>query len=178
MKYFDECKRAMEYLAQDDRTLFMGQAVAFPGTAVTRQLENVSPTKKLELPVCEEMQMGMTIGLALDGYVPVSIYPRWNFLLLATNQLVNHLDKINYFTDNQKKFKCIIKVVAGSERPLFPGRQHVGDFSDGFRQLLETVEIIQLKEPEQIQSAYEHALYREDNKSTIIVEYGDFYNEK
>lgn len=178
MKYFDECKRAMEYLAQDERTLFMGQAVAFPGTAITRQLENVSADKKLELPVCEEMQMGMTIGLALDGYIPVSIYPRWNFLLLATNQLVNHLDKMSYFTENQKKLKCIIKVVAGSERPLFPGHQHVGDFSEGFRKMLDTVEIIQLEEPEQVQAAYEHALHRDDNKSTIIVEYGDFYAEK
>ena len=38
--------------------------------------------------------MGMTIGLLMAGKIPVSIYPRWNFLLLAINQLVNHLDKL------------------------------------------------------------------------------------
>ena len=38
--------------------------------------------------------MGLSLGLALQGFVPVSIYPRIDFLLSATNQLVNHLDKI------------------------------------------------------------------------------------
>ena len=49
----------------------------------------------IELPVAEEMQMGMSFGMSLDGTIPISIYPRWNFLLCAINQLVNHLDKKN-----------------------------------------------------------------------------------
>src|SRR5580698_11678005 len=94
MKYSDEMCRAMEYLARDQRTLFLGQAVACPGTAMTNTLKNVPRDKLLELPVTEEMQMGMSTGLALNGFVPISIYPRWNFLLLAVNQIVNHLDKL------------------------------------------------------------------------------------
>ena len=31
MKYFDELKRSMDYLATDPRVVFMGQAVAVPG---------------------------------------------------------------------------------------------------------------------------------------------------
>ena len=88
MKYFDEMCRAMEFLARDERTIFLGQAVACPGTAMSNTLKNVSRDKLLEMPVTEEMQMGMTNGLALGGHVPVSIYPRWNFLLLAVNQIV------------------------------------------------------------------------------------------
>jgi hypothetical protein len=34
VKYFDELKRSMEYLACDPRTLFIGQAVAVPGRVV------------------------------------------------------------------------------------------------------------------------------------------------
>ena len=30
MKYFDELKRSMEFLAADPRTVFLGQAVASP----------------------------------------------------------------------------------------------------------------------------------------------------
>src|ERR1700691_838803 len=70
MKYFDEMCRAMEFLAQDKRTIFLGQAVACPGTAMSNTLKNVDPKKLLELPVTEEMQMGMSTGLALGGHVP------------------------------------------------------------------------------------------------------------
>ena len=37
----------------------------------------------------------------MSGKIPVSIFPRWNFLLLAINQLVNHLDKLNEMTNNK-----------------------------------------------------------------------------
>ena len=46
----------MEYLACDPRTLFIGQAVAVPGTAMSNTLKDIDPTRLLELPVAEEMQ--------------------------------------------------------------------------------------------------------------------------
>jgi hypothetical protein len=52
---------------------------------MTTTLTEVPRERLIELPVAEEMQMGMTLGMALAGFVPVSIYPRWNFLLLAMN---------------------------------------------------------------------------------------------
>ena len=63
----------MEFLARDPRTIFLGQAVACPGTAMSNTLKNVSRDKLLELPVTEEMQMGMSTGLALGGQVPVEL---------------------------------------------------------------------------------------------------------
>ena len=94
MKYSDELTKAMDFLAKDSRTIFLGQAVEYPGTAMTNTLKNIPKNKLYELPVAEEMQMGMAIGFAINGSVPITIYPRWNFLLLAANQLINHLDKI------------------------------------------------------------------------------------
>jgi pyruvate/2-oxoglutarate/acetoin dehydrogenase E1 component len=178
MKYFDELCRSMEFLARDPRTIFLGQAVACPGTAMSNTLKNVSRDKLLELPVTEEMQMGMSNGLALGGHVPVSIYPRWNFLLLAVNQIVNHLDKLPIVSNGGYKPKVIIRTGIGSERPLHPQHQHVGDFTDAFRLMCKTIEVIRLDEPEMIFPAYKKALEREDGRSTIIVEYGDYYNEK
>jgi len=86
LKYFDELKRSMEYLANDDRTVFLGQAVAVPGTGMSNTLKDVSKDKLIELPVAEEMQMGMSLGMALHGRIPISIYPRWNFLLCAISK--------------------------------------------------------------------------------------------
>jgi pyruvate/2-oxoglutarate/acetoin dehydrogenase E1 component len=178
MKYFDELCRAMEYLARDQRTMFLGQAVACPGTAMTNTLKNVDRAKLLELPVTEDLQMGMSTGLALTGIVPVSIYPRWNFLLCAVSQLVSHLDKLPAMSDGGYKPKVIVRTGIGSERPLHPQFQHVGDFTDAFRLMCKNIEVIRLDEPEHIFPAYQKALEREDGKSTIIVEYGDYYSEK
>jgi pyruvate/2-oxoglutarate/acetoin dehydrogenase E1 component len=150
--------------------------VACAGTAMSNTLKNVAKEKLLELPVTEEMQMGMSTGMALTGLVPVSIYPRWNFLLLSVNQIVNHLDKLPIISDYRPK--VIIRTGIGSERPLHPQFQHVGDFTEAFRLMCKTIEVIRLDEAEQIFPAYEKALTREDGRSTIIVEYGDYYNEK
>lgn len=176
MKYFDELKKAMELLASNPDTIFIGQAVEYAGTAMTNTLKDVPADKKLEMPVCEDLQTGIANGLALDGKIPVSIYPRWNFLLLGINQIVNHLDKISEISNF--KTKVIIRTSVGSERPMHPQHQHVGDFTDAFRLMLKNVEVIRLDEPDQIFPAYQKALNRTDGKSTILVEWGDYYAEK
>ncbi len=178
MKYFDELKRSMEYLAEDPRTVFMGQAVAVPGTAMSNTLAGIPKDRLIELPVAEEMQMGMANGMALAGMVPVSIFPRWNFLLCAVNQLVSHLDKVQVMSNNGFKAKAIVRTGIGAQRPMHPQHQHIGDFTDVFRAMCSTIEVIRLDEPEDIFPAYERALLRDDNRSTIIVEYGDYYSEK
>ena len=76
------------------------------------------------------------------------------------------------------KTKVIIRTSIGSQRPLHPQHQHVGDFTEAFKKVLSMVDIIRLEEPKDIIPAYEKALERDDGKSTILVEYGDYYNEK
>ena len=163
----------MMMLALHPKTVFLGQSVEYPGTAMTNTLAGVPKDRLLELPVAEEMQMGMSIGMALNGFIPVSIYPRWNFLLLAVNQLVNHLDKhpaMGY------RPKVIVRTGIGSIRPLHPQHQHVGDFTDAFRSMLTTVKVVRLEEPEEIFPAYQAALASEG--STLLIEYGDYHQEK
>jgi len=176
MKYFDELKRSMEWLGEQPDTIFIGQAVEYAGTAMTNTLKDVNPSKLMEMPVNEDMQTGIANGLALNGYTPISIYPRWNFLLLGVNQLVNHLDKIPMISDYTPK--VIIRTGIGSERPLHPQYQHIGDYTEAFEKMLNNVEVIRLDEPEQIFEAYQKAYNRTDGKSTILVEWGDYYNEK
>jgi len=178
MTYFDELKRSMEWLASQKDTLFLGQAVEYPGTGMTNTLKNVDKSKLLEMPVNEDMQMGITLGLALNGTVPISLYPRWNFLLLAANQLVNHVDKIKIMSDGQYTPKIIIRTSIGSQRPLHPQHQHIADFTGGFKAMCNFVDIIKLDEPNQIFEAYQYAFERTDNRPTILVEWGDYYNEK
>ena len=55
----------MNFLAADPRVVFLGQAVACAGTAMSNTLSDVDKNRLLELPVDEDMQMGMTNGLAI-----------------------------------------------------------------------------------------------------------------
>ena len=141
-------------------------------------VKDINTNKRLELPVFEDTQMGMSIGMALTGKRIISIFPRWNFLLCATNQLVSHLDKLPIITDGIVTPNVIIRTSVGSQRPLFPGHQHIGNMSEAFRKILSSVEIIELEEPEDIFKSYKKAYERKDGKSTLLVEFGDFYNEK
>tara|TARA_B100001013_G_C24553395_1_gene419566 strand:+ start:203 stop:739 length:537 start_codon:yes stop_codon:yes gene_type:complete len=178
MKYFEELKKSMNYLAKNERTIFLGQAVKVPGTSMSNTFKEINPNKLIELPVAEEMQMGITNGFAINGLIPVSVFPRWNFLLLAINQLINHLDKIKLMSNDGYKTKVIIRTGIGSEKPLHPQYQHVGDFTDAVKKMCTNIEIIKLNEVKDIFPSYKKALEREDGKSTIVVEYGDYYNEK
>ena len=168
----------MEYLGKKNNTIFIGQAVEVPGTAMSNTLKNIKKEKLLELPVAEEMQMGMTLGLAMDNNVPISIFPRWNFLLYSLNQLINHIDKFKVMAGTEIVPKIIIRTGIGSQRPLHPQFQHIGDFSEAIQKMCTTIEVIKLEEPEQIFKSYQKAYERKDGINTILVEYGDFYNEK
>ena len=178
MKYLEEIQKSTALLAAHSQTIFVGQSVAYPGNAIYSSLKELPAGKKLEMPVFEDTQMGISIGFALEGFIPVSIFPRFNFLLLALNQLSNHLDKIKQISHGQMAPKVIIKTMVGSVRPLDPGHQHKSNFTDAFRAILENVIVEDLTEPEMIMPAYSRALERADGVSTILVEYGDFYNEK
>ena len=178
MQYFEELKRSMVWLGKKNKTLFIGQAIEYPGTAMYNTLSNVKKDKLMEMPVAEELQMGITLGMSMAGNVVISIYPRWNFLLCALNQLVNHIDKFPDMAPNWRKENIIIRTSVGSERPLNPQKQHIGDFSSPIQNMLENVKIINLKEPEDIFKNYQKAFKAKKGTTTILVEYGDFYNEK
>ena len=175
MKYINEVNKGMQYLNLDDRTIFIGQAVEYKGTALTHQVKEFADWKKLELPVAEEFQAGFALGLALEGYIPVSLYPRMNFIILAMNQVVNHLDKWDAMSCGQSKPKIIMKAVVGSKHPLDPGHQHKQNFTSAFKSSCENINVVELLYPHQIFDEYKRALDREDGISTLIVEHGDLY---
>ena len=62
--------------------------------------------------------------------------------------------------------------------PVHPGHQHVGNYAEAFRRMFTAIDVVELNEPEEIFPAYKYALEREDNRSTLIIEHGNFYNSK
>jgi pyruvate/2-oxoglutarate/acetoin dehydrogenase E1 component len=173
----DELSKAMTYLGQQENAVFIGQSVEVAGTAMRNTLLDVGAEKLIELPVEEDFQMGIAIGLALSGLVPVSIFPRWNFLLLATNQIVNHLDKLKELTQLDTPGKVIIRTGIGSENPLHPGPQHTGDFTEAFKLMCPHLNVVRLDSKEMIFDEYKKAYERNDGVSSILIEWSDKYND-
>ena len=173
MSYKQEVQRGMDLFAELSNSIFIGQAVEYKGTALTHQVKSFDSYKLLELPVAEEMQAGFALGLALEGYLPISLYPRMNFIILAMNQIINHLDKWEAMSCGMSKPKVIMKAEAGSQYPLDPGHQHRANYTQAFKSMVTNIEVVELLYPEQVFPAYQKAL--DTNKSTLIIEHGDFY---
>ena len=163
--YKGALSQAMEALARDPRVVFLGQGVLAEGTFMSTTLQGVPESKRIELPVMEETQLGMSIGMALTGLVPVSIFPRWNFLILAANQLVNHLDKMG--------LPVIVRVGVGSSQPLDPGPQHTSDFTEAFRLMMPNTYFARLEHATDVVAEYRQALERRG--PSVLVEIADRY---
>jgi len=155
----------------------LGQSVKYSGNSIYNTLKTIPDDRKIETPVFEEVQMGLSTGLALEGFVPVTCYPRFDFLLLAVNQLVNHLDKMEEMTQGAFCPRVIIRTSIGAKTPLDGGVQHTKDHTEAFRLLLENVDVVLLEKKDQILPAYTRALSSEKPKSTLLVEYGEYYNQ-
>lgn len=176
MSYLKEIQRSMKFLSRNKNVIFMGQSVVYPGSSIFVSLKDVPNSKKIELPVMEETQTGMAIGMALAGYMPVSCYPRFDFLILAANQLVNHLDKIDYLTNNNFDSKIIIRTMVGSTYPLNAGLQHTQDHTVALKELMKFSEVIKLKNKNQIFLKYKNAISKKNKKKVFLfIEDGNKY---
>jgi pyruvate/2-oxoglutarate/acetoin dehydrogenase E1 component len=136
--------------------VFIGQQIVFAGNPMSTTLVNVPKSMMIEVPVMEETQMGMTLGMAMMGRTVVSFYPRWDFLISATNQLVNHVDKFELMTG--KRANIIIRVGKGSDNPLDPGPQHKNNYFKQFETMCPNISFHELKTPEYIPAMYKSAI--------------------
>ena len=183
LKYKNEIIRSMEWLAKKDDTIFLGQAVKYSGNAMYNTTKTVPEGKLVELPVFEDVQMGMSMGMALEGFVPITSYPRFDFLICASNQLVNHLDKITIMSEGQFQPRVIIRTSIGSRIQLDAGEQHTQDHTQAYRNLLKRADVVILEESDDIFPAFKHAYERQplskyDSLVTLLIEWGDHYNAK
>jgi pyruvate/2-oxoglutarate/acetoin dehydrogenase E1 component len=166
----------MELLASNKKTIFLGQSVTYPGSLIYQTLKSLPKKKKIELPVFEEVQMGISIGLALEGYIPVTCYPRFDFLILALNQLINHADKINHLTNGDFKSRIIVRTLIGATKPLDAGPQHTQDYTVGLKKMLRFIKVIRLTQNSNIYSLYKNALTDKKNRVFLFIEDSNLYN--
>lgn len=170
-KYSEEILKSMSLLAKNPKCIFLGQSVEYPGNLIYKTVNHINIKKRLEVPVFEDVQMGMSIGLALEGFLPISTYPRFDFLLLAFNQMINHLDKFPIITDKQFYPKVIIRVLVGATKPLNAGEQHTNNYVDEVKKMVKTINVFDLKNHKKVYQSYSKAIL--SKYPSLMVEYSE-----
>ena len=74
--------------------------------------------------------------------------------------------------------RVIIRVAIGSKNPIDAGPQRTQHHTEAFRKMLTEVEVVELYEAADIFPEFKNAYERLDSKSTLLVEYGEFYGTK
>jgi pyruvate/2-oxoglutarate/acetoin dehydrogenase E1 component len=171
--YKDALTNSMTFLGEQPNTVFIGQQLLWHGNPMSTTIGNVSKDKMIEVPVMEESQMGMSLGMAMAGDFVITFYPRWDFLICATNQLVNHVDKINLMSQGKWDANMIIRLGKGSDKPLDPGHQHRGNYLAEFKSMCPNINFHDLNKWNDIEEIYKGAYER--GGIHVMVEYPELY---
>lgn len=130
----------------------------------------------IEMPICENLMVGMGIGLAMAGYRPVVCFERHDFLLIGLDQLVNHADKIKMLSNGKSSVPLVVRAIVGGKGPLVAGCQHTQDYTKALVKMLKNTPVLIPKD----RAGYRRALrYTGGTRSgtVVIVEYKDNYNK-
>jgi len=169
MNYKEALIRGNTYLAADPKVRFIGYGLK-KGRAMGT-LKNVPDEQIIEMPVAENLMLGMAIGLSLTGLRPVVFIERMDFLMNCMDALVNHLDKVKEISKGEFDPVVIIRCVVGNvKKPLYTGATHTQDFSNALRDMID-IPVYQLLTESMVNKGYE--LMDTRRESAILVEYKD-----
>jgi Transketolase, pyrimidine binding domain/Dehydrogenase E1 component len=166
LSYKDAITKAMTELGEDDKTIFIGYSL-IPGNAMGT-LKNVPDNQKIETPVAENLMMGLAIGMSFEGFKPVVYFERHDFMMVAADAIVNHMDKIERISHGEFKCPVILKTVVDDGGMFYSGPTHSQDFSLAFS-LLVDFPVFQARSPEAAYDLYRYA--RKMNKPAMVVEF-------
>tara|TARA_Y100000991_G_C21952593_1_gene340481 strand:+ start:410 stop:1456 length:1047 start_codon:yes stop_codon:yes gene_type:complete len=131
------------------------------------------PERCFDTPLSEDSLTGYGIGLAINGYKPIHVHQRTDFLLLCCNQLINIAAKIKYLSNGELNCPFVIRAITG--RSWGQGSQH----SQSFHSLFSNIPGLRVLTPSTPQDVYNTYLNVFDDKiPTIVIEHRMLYKTK
>jgi pyruvate/2-oxoglutarate/acetoin dehydrogenase E1 component len=125
-----------EEMERDERVVLMGQDVARPGGSfgTTRGLlERFGEGRVRDSPISEQALVGAAIGAAATGLRPVAEILFFDFLGIASDQLVNQAAKIRWFSRGSVTVPVVIKAGVGTGFGM--GAQHSQSLEGWYAQI-------------------------------------------
>jgi len=126
MQYCEAILAGFEYvMSNDDKCLAIGQGLWSPwyvGRSMDGLDEKFGRDRVIDTPVSEQATTGIALGAALNGYRPIVIHPRMDFMILATDQIVNQAAKWHHMLGGGRSPSMVIRGIVnrGGEQ----GAQH------------------------------------------------------
>jgi pyruvate dehydrogenase E1 component alpha subunit len=130
ISYKDAIVQSMTELGKAG-AVFIGYNVGYGDAMGT--LKSVPKQQKLETPVAENLMAGLAIGMSFEGFIPVLYYERHDFMLVASDAIINHIDKIERISHGEFKVPVIIRAVTADAGPFYSGITHSQDFTNMFK---------------------------------------------
>ncbi len=106
-----------EEMLRDETIFLLGQDIGKNGGpfGVTLGLyDEFGPKRLLDTPICEPTMVGMAVGAALMGMRPVVEVMFMDFLLSATDQIVNNVAKMRYMYGEEGGLPLVIRAPCGA----------------------------------------------------------------
>ena len=124
MKVVEALNRSLEIcLDSDPRVHFLGEDILDPyGGAfkVARGLSTAFPDRVHTTPVSEAGIVGVAVGMALRGLLPVAEIMFGDFITLGADQLINHAAKLRWMSDNRVQVPLVVRTPMGGRRGYGP----------------------------------------------------------
>jgi len=101
-----------QLLERDERVLLIGQGLYSPwyvGSSMVELEKKFGTDRVIDTPVSENATTGMAIGAAMAGMRPVTIHPRMDFMVLATDQILNQGAKAHYMFGGAVSVPVVIR---------------------------------------------------------------------
>ncbi len=101
-----------ELLEQDPSVLLIGQGLYSPwyvGSSMVELEKKFGTARVIDTPVSENATTGIAIGAAMAGMRPVVIHPRMDFMVLATDQILNQAAKAHYMFGGNVHVPMVIR---------------------------------------------------------------------
>ena len=141
--------------------ILLGQSICDPyggSSKVTRGLSTQVPKQVIDTPISEAGMIGMALGMAVNGKIPIVEIMFFDFITLCTDQLFNLGKKLSELHDID--FKLIIRVMKAPEEYGPTHSQHLGSILDAM-----DIHYYDYESP----TTYEIALSSEE-KMVVIIE--------
>ena len=108
-----------EEMERDPRVFCLGEDIAVPGGwggafTVTLGLEKEFPDRMINTPIAELGLFGVACGAAMMGMRPIADVQYGDFLLLATDQIVNNIAKFRYMSGGQITMPLVMRAPIGA----------------------------------------------------------------
>lgn len=108
-----------EEMDRDPRVFCIGEDIGVPGGwggafTVTLGLEKKFPNRMIDAPIAELGFFGVACGAAMMGMRPIVDVQYGDFLLLASDQIINNIAKMRYMSGGQVTMPLVMRAPVGA----------------------------------------------------------------